>query len=118
MKIDFANTVFKSYLPESVCRVNQSSYPLSGASNGKPWLLSLFGARGFELSATGLSLFVVAFCALQLSVRCLSLRSIFYLNMLALLHCCYMMERLWDMGCRCNHTLASILTWKVCQPLE
>lgn len=79
--------------------------------------LVLVGARGFEPSATGLPLFVVAFCALQLSVRCLSLRALFSLNMLALLHCCYM-ERLWDMGCRCNHTLASILTWKMRLPLE
>src|SRR2546421_12729312 len=53
--------------------------------------------RGFELSATGLSLFFGAFCALQLSARCLSLRALFCLNMLALLHRCYI-ERLWDMG--------------------
>jgi hypothetical protein len=43
------------------------------------------------------SVFVVAFCVLKLSAHCLYLRSIFYLNMLALLHRCYM-ERLWDTG--------------------
>jgi hypothetical protein len=51
----------------------------------------------FELSATGLSVCAVAFRVLQLSAHCSSLRSIFYLNMLALLHRCYM-KRLWDMG--------------------
>lgn len=49
----------------------------------------------FELSATGLSLFVVAFCVLQLSARCWYLRSIFPLNVLALLHRCYR-EGLWE----------------------
>ena len=53
--------------------------------------------RGFELSATALSLFVGAFCVLPLRARCLSLRALCYLNLLALLHRCYM-ERLWDMG--------------------
>ena len=51
----------------------------------------------FEPSATGLPLFVVAFCVLKLSACCLYLRSIFPLNVLALLHCCYM-EGLWDVG--------------------
>ena len=51
-----------------------------------PWLLSSVGARGFEFSANGLYVFVVAFCVLQLSARCLHLRSIFPLNVLALLH--------------------------------
>ena len=54
-------------------------------------------AGGFEPSATGLSLFALAFYALQLSTRCLSLRALFCLNLLALLHRCYI-ERLWDMG--------------------
>jgi hypothetical protein len=58
--------------------------------------LALVGARGFELSAIGLSLFAVAFRALTLRASCLSLRSIFYLNLLALLHRCYM-SRPWDM---------------------
>jgi len=49
---------------------------------------------GFELPAPCLWLFVVAFCGLQLRVRCLYLRVIFYLHLLALLHRCYM-ERLW-----------------------
>jgi len=49
----------------------------------------------FELSATGLYVFVGAFCVLQLRARCLYLRSIFPLNVLALLHRCYM-EGLWD----------------------
>jgi hypothetical protein len=40
----------------------------------------------FEPSATGLSLLVLAFCVLRLRVRCLYLRPVFYLNMLALLH--------------------------------
>jgi hypothetical protein len=44
----------------------------------------------FELSANVLYVFVVTFCVLKLSARCLCLRSIFRLNMLALLHCCYM----------------------------
>ncbi len=44
-----------------------------------------------------LPLFVVAFCVLQLGARCLYLRSIFPLNVLALLHRCYM-EGLWDVG--------------------
>jgi hypothetical protein len=52
---------------------------------------------GFELSASVLYVFVVAFCVLAVRARCLCLRSIFSLNLLALLHCCYM-ERLWDMG--------------------
>src|SRR5438132_8008204 len=56
----------------------------------------MVAATGIELSATVLSLFVVAFCALQLSARCLSLRALFCLNLLALLHRCYM-ERLRDM---------------------
>jgi hypothetical protein len=43
------------------------------------------GATGIELSVTGFLLFVVALRALQLSIHCLSLRSIFSLNMLALL---------------------------------
>ena len=51
----------------------------------------------FELSAIALSLFVGAFCALTLRARCLSLRSLIYLNVLALLHRCYM-ERLKDIG--------------------
>ena len=54
-------------------------------------------AGGFEPSATGLSLFAVAFCALQLRTRCLYLRALFCLNMLALLHRCYM-KKLWDRG--------------------
>jgi hypothetical protein len=41
---------------------------------------------GIELLATVLSLFVVAFCALALCARCLSLRALFCLNLLALLH--------------------------------
>jgi hypothetical protein len=70
-----------------------SSSRESPKSDGKPLLLK----RGrFELWANGLSLFVVAFCVLKLSTRCIYLRSIFFLNMLALLHCCYI-ERLWDM---------------------
>jgi hypothetical protein len=40
----------------------------------------------FEHSATGLSLFVGVFRVLKLPARCLSLRAIFYLNLLALLH--------------------------------
>jgi len=44
----------------------------------------------FELSANVLYVFVVAFCVLQLRTCCLYLRSIFYLNILALLHRCYM----------------------------
>src|SRR5258708_29062618 len=47
-------------------------------------------ARGFELPAPCLWLFVVAFCGLQLRVHCLYLRSIVSLNMPALLHRCYM----------------------------
>src|SRR5436309_7196078 len=70
--------------------------------------------RGFELSAPALSLFVVAFCALQLRARCLSLRALFCLNMLALLHRCYM-ERFWDMGVlslSCWRFLANyIISW-------
>ena len=54
-------------------------------------------ATGIEPLATALSLFVVAFCVLALRARCLSLRSLFSLNLLALLHRCYM-ERFWDMG--------------------
>ena len=61
-----------------------------------PALLSV-GVRGFELSASVLYVFVVAFCVLALRARCLSLRSLFSLNVLALLHRCYM-ERFWDMG--------------------
>ena len=57
----------------------------------------MIGVRGFELSTTALSLFVVAFCVLALRDRCLSLRSLFSLNLLALLHRCYM-ETFWDMG--------------------
>jgi hypothetical protein len=45
---------------------------------------------GIEPSATAFSVFVVAFCALQLPARCLSLRALFCLNLLALLHRCYM----------------------------
>jgi len=45
---------------------------------------------GIEPSATALYVFVVAFCVLKLRARCLCLRAIFRLNMLALLHCCYM----------------------------
>src|SRR6266699_250339 len=44
--------------------------------------------RGFELWATAL-------CVLALRARCLSLRALFSLNMLALLHRCYM-ERFWE----------------------
>jgi hypothetical protein len=47
------------------------------------------GTRGFELSATGLLLFAVAFRVLKLPASRLRLRSIFYLHMLALLHRCY-----------------------------
>src|SRR5438270_13928939 len=66
--------------------VKQGREPLEDCS-----LLSLLvGVRGFELSATALSVFVVAFCVLKLSTRCLCLRAIFYLNLLALLHRCYM----------------------------
>ena len=54
-------------------------------------------ATGIELSASVLYVFVVAFCVLKLRPRCLCLRSIFRLNLLALLHCCYM-EKFWDMG--------------------
>jgi len=57
----------------------------------------MVAATGIELLATVFSLFVVAFCVLAVRTRCLSLRAIFCLNMLALLHCCYM-ERLHDMG--------------------
>ena len=60
-------------------------------------LRALVAATGIEPSATALSLFVVAFCVLALRARCLSLRALFSLNLLALLHCCYM-ERFWDMG--------------------
>lgn len=55
----------------------------------------IVAATGIELSATGLSLFVGAFYALTLRAHCLSLRSIFRLNMPALLHCCYIL-RFWD----------------------
>jgi len=64
-------------------------------------LESLVAATGIEPFANGLSLFAVAFCVLQLRAHCLSWRSIVSLNMLALLHRCYMLG-LWDMwsyGC-------------------
>jgi len=51
--------------------------------------LTLVGVRGFELSTTGFLLFVVAFCALLVHVHCLLSRSVFPLNLLALLHRCY-----------------------------
>ncbi len=54
------------------------------------YLIFVVGVKGFELSATALSVFVVAFCVLLLRVRCLYLRSLFSLNMLVLLHRCYM----------------------------
>jgi hypothetical protein len=54
------------------------------------------GTRGFEPSATGLLLFAGAFHVLKLPAHCLSLHAIFYLNLLALLHRCYM-SRPWDM---------------------
>ena len=62
-------------------------------------VLQKVAATGIELSASVLYVFVVAFCVLALRARCLSLRSLFSLNVLALLHRCYM-ERLWDMGVR------------------
>jgi|SRR5215469_108935 len=58
--------------------------------------LALVGARRFEPSATGLSLFVVAFCVLTLLARCLYRHAFVYLKPLALLHRCYR-ERLWFM---------------------
>ena len=57
----------------------------------------MVAATGIEPSTTVLLLFVVAFGALLVRTRYLSLRSLFCLNLLALLHCCYM-ERFWDMG--------------------
>jgi len=51
--------------------------------------LTLVGVRGFELSTPCFSVLAVALCALLWRVRCLLLRSIFPLNVLALLHCCY-----------------------------
>jgi len=77
-------------------------------------VLQKVAATGIEPSATALSLFVVAFCVLALRARCLSLRSPFSLNLLALLHCCYM-ERFWDMGLvllSCCRFLANdIISW-------
>ena len=67
-----------------------------GISTQRPPVFSLVAATGIEPLANGLSLFAVAFCALQLRARCLYLRSIVSFNMLALLHHCYT-ERLGDM---------------------
>jgi hypothetical protein len=64
---------------------------------------------GIELLVTVFSLFVVAFCVLAVRTRCLYLRALFCLNMLALLHCCYM-ERLWDMGGKCCSTVVGFST--------
>ena len=61
------------------------------------WQAIVIKGGRFELSATALSLFVGAFGVLPLCARCLSLRSLFFLNMLALLHRCYIW-RLWNMG--------------------
>ena len=44
---------------------------------------------GIELLTACLLVFAVAFLVLKLGVRCLYLRTLFCLNMLALLHCCY-----------------------------
>ena len=71
---------------------------------------------GFELSATGLYVFVVAFCVLQLRARCLHLCSIFPLNVLALLHRCYM-EGLWDresIGALLLYVSRSIVSYPGC----
>jgi len=71
----------------AVCR--QISLNIVGVAVRMAVLLecgSAKGERGFELSATALSVFVGAICVLPLRARYLSLRSLFSLNVLALLH--------------------------------
>jgi hypothetical protein len=71
------------------------------------------GARGFELSATGLYVFVAAFCVLTLSVRCLYLRSIFYLNMLGqYTELCGKSESgILELALRCQHKFPGGYQW-------